>query len=141
MFYPRVLALAILVLPWLALVGPAEAAKISITNCTDVKVKMCADENDSEVIKPDKVKKFSCKGECKFHLIECYGDNCGNCKDIVWDDKGGENVYKMEGQWSKGEYSLVGLETKNGDGGGKIYLASNLEEGGTCPLPFQPQTR
>jgi len=137
---PRVLTLAIFALPWLALAGPAEADKVNITNCTETTVKICADEQSGKVIGPDEDKNFPCSGKCKFHLIECKGDNCGNCKEIVWDDKNGENVYKIENQWSKGEYALVGLETKKKDGG-RIYLASNLKDGGTCPLPFQPQTR
>jgi len=136
LYSPRILALAIFVLPWLALADPAEAAKISIINCTETTVKICADESDSETIKPDKTKKFSCKGKCKFYMIECVGSSCGNCKDIVWDDEDGENTYKVEGKWSKGEYSLVGLKTKNGDASGeKIFLASNLSKGGLCHKP------
>jgi hypothetical protein len=125
----RILVIAAFVLPWLGPIVPAEAAKIRLMNCTSTTVKMCGDEDDAELLKPKAIKHFKCNSKCRFHITECVGSKCGSCRHVDWDDKEGQNTYRLEKDRSTGNYALVALKTKDGnDKGEKIYKSSDLEK-------------
>jgi hypothetical protein len=127
-----VVAVVALSIPWLAMSAPAEAADISITNCTGQQVKICSADSKSYDVNSNKINwdqkktlddratgKFTCEHHCAFDIVQCQNDECAECKKGDW----------LDHMWGGGSYVLVAL-TQYSSGN---YPSTDLKEGTSCP--------
>ena len=117
------LRIALFAVPMVALCAPAEA-KVTITNCLDQKVRICAKDDNSDYAtwvadketKPGENDEYSCDNLCYLWInASCSGDSCKACTD---------GSVKVDHGVHGGYYRLVSLDTSDKNN----YKSSDLEK-------------
>jgi hypothetical protein len=115
------------------LCSPATAAQITVVNCVDKQIKLCAFDNKMPWARANaravytlnrlEGGEFQCHSNCAF-MISKPNDN--------WCENSGLYINHT---WGSGNYRLVALEKTTDSGGVESYKSSNLQEGDITRCP------